>query len=295
MTMNFKYDMMMIPHIRFDDTTINEPYSFDPCDATSRQISPAIDPKSWIEWRYRLSRTINILNWDKQAIVTMKMSGVSILTISYLVLCLISFQLNKLDMPEELGDVKTGLVRRTPSSKVLVGKHLRARNRSEEIHPPLSTACTARINIKQTQRNLCLADPFLRLLIKLRLSLKSVTFGVGNEKVIKRRSFLADLGRIVDEGLVSHVVWIDFVLEIRLRIVGALVDERFHDFVGPDIIVCSLRFVEVEVFFVQSRERQREIGVRVAEIDLRTWKRITVGDGFREFDAAIFRTCWHID
>lgn len=225
----------------------------------------------------------------------MKMSGGSILTFSYVVLCLIPFQLNKLDMAKELGDVKTSLVRRTPSSKVLIRKHLRARNRSEEIHPPLSTACTARIDIKQTQRDLCLADPFLRLLIKFRLGLKSVTLGVGNEKVIKWRSFLSDLGRIVYEGLVGHVVGVDFVLEIRLRIVGALVNERFHDFVSPDIIVCSLRFVEVEVFLVQSRERQGEGGVRVTKIDLRTWKRITVGYGFREFDAAIFRTCWHID
>jgi hypothetical protein len=93
-------------------------------------------------------RQNHTLNWDKQAIVTIQMSDGSILTFSYLAPCLIPFQLNKLDMSKELGDVKAGFVRRTPSSKVLIRKHLRARNRPEEVHSPLSTACTARIDIK---------------------------------------------------------------------------------------------------------------------------------------------------
>lgn len=143
-------------------------------------------------------------------------------------------------MPEELCNVKAGLVRRTPTTQFLVRKCLWARNSPEEIHPPLCSLCMSTIDVEQSQRNLNLADPFLRTLVQLRLCLEAITFWVCDEEMIKWRSFLSILGRIVDECLVGYIVGIDLVLEIRLRVVGTLVDERFDNFVGPDIIVRAL-------------------------------------------------------
>lgn len=113
--------------------------------------------------------------------------------------------------------------------------------------------------------------------------------------MIKWRSFLSILGRIVDKCLVGHIVGIDLVLEICLRIVGTLVDERFDDFVGPDIIVRALRRIEVEVAFVEGCKGQGQSRVRVAEIDSRSGKRSLVGDGFGELDGGGGWTAGHAD
>lgn len=73
--------------------------------------------------------------------------------------------LNKVNMPKELCNVKAGLVRRTPTTQFLVRKCLWTRNSPEEIHPPLCPLCMSTIDIEQSQRNFNLADPFLRTLV----------------------------------------------------------------------------------------------------------------------------------
>src|SRR6478609_8417890 len=114
MIMNFKYGMIMISHLRFDETIIHE--HLPRLDHVMQRLvklalrstqSPGSSGNDFIT-NQRQSHT---LNSDKQAIVSIKILGGSISTFSYLGLCLIPFQLNKLDMPKELGDMKAGFVR----------------------------------------------------------------------------------------------------------------------------------------------------------------------------------------
>ena len=82
--------------------------------------------------------------------------------------------------------------------------------------------------------------------------------------MVEWRSCCTHLCRIVDEGLVGDVVWVDFEFQVCPRIFGAFVYESLHDFVLPDIIVGSLRRIEVKVGLVVGREGYLNIGGRVA-------------------------------
>lgn len=182
-------------------------------------------------------------------------------------------------MPKELGDMKARFVGRTPAPKLLVRKDLRIRNSPEEIHPPLCPLRTSRIDVKQTQWNLDLTNPRSRTSIQFRLRLKTIGLWIHDKEVIEWSSLFTVFGGVVDEGLVCHVVGIDFILEICLRILSPLVDERLDDFVLPNIIVCTLRRVEIEALFVKGRESQGECSGGIAEVDLRTGKGILIGYG----------------
>jgi hypothetical protein len=141
-------------------------------------------------------------------------------------------------MPKELGDMKARFVGRTPAPKLLVRKDLRIRNSPEEF----------------------------------RLRLKTIGLWIHDKEVIEWSSLFTVFGGVVDEGLVCHVVGIDFILKICLRIISPLVDECLDDFVLPNIIVCTLRRVEIEALFVKGRESQGECSGGIAEVDLRTGK-----------------------
>ena len=82
----------------------------------------------------------------------------------------------------------------------------------------------------------------------------------------------SNLARVVDEGLEGDVVGVDFELEVRLWVVGAAVDEGFHDFVLVDGVVGGLGAVEVEVGLVVGGEGEMESKVIVAGVNLRQWE-----------------------
>ena len=78
----------------------------------------------------------------------------------------------------------------------------------------------------------------------------------------------AHLARVVDHGLVRDVVGVDFDLEVGLWILGAAVDEGFHDLVLPDVVVGALRGIVVEACFVVGGKGQVEEGGTVTEGNL---------------------------
>lgn len=158
-------------------------------------------------------------------------------------------------MAEEFGDVKAGFVGRTPGTQSLIGKQVGVCDGAEEIHPPFGALRLAVFDVEKGERDFDIADPCLSRSVQGGLGCETVRGWVRHEEMVERGTWGAVLRRVEYEGLISYVVWVDLILEVKLRIVGALVDEGFHDLVLPDIAIGALARIKVETGFVEGGER----------------------------------------
>lgn len=188
--------------------------------------------------------------------------------------------------------MEASLVRRTPSTQLLVRICRWANNGKEEVHPPLGALGSAIVHVEETQRYRGLTSPLLSGLVKYRGSRKAISSRVIDEEMVKRRALCAILGRVVDKGLISDIVGIDLILKVRLRIASSLVDEGLHDLVLPNVVVCALLGVKVEVGLIVRRKVQLDGRVRVAQVNLREGEIGLVGNRLGILDPADFGTCW---
>lgn len=198
-------------------------------------------------------------------------------------------------MTKVRGNVEASLVGDAPSAETLIRIGLGANGGSEKVHPPLRTPSLAVVDVEDAQRDLDVADPELGRLVQLGGGGKAVGGGIRDEEVVKGSSSGADLGRVVHHGLVRHVVGVDLELEVRLRVVGALVDEGLHHLVHPDVVVGGLRLIEEEVDLVARGELDLNVRVRVAQADLRPGKGLLVGHSLVVLDCADARAGRHGD
>lgn len=201
-----------------------------------------------------------------------------------------STELNKDKLPEEGRLVEVGRIRNLPRTQQLVGEHLRRRDGAEEVHTPGRS--TRLVHIEQTQRHGRLGNPRSLLAIQLSRRGEAILLDIVDEEVIKRGALRAHFRRIVHERLVGDVVRVDLVLEVRLGIVVAAVDEGFHDVVLPDVVVGALVRVEVEVLLFERLEGEVQRLVVVAEVDVRAREVVLVRDRLVEFGCGFAWASW---
>lgn len=145
------------------------------------------------------------------------------------------------------------------------------------------------VDVEQSQGNLNLGLPCLLSGVGFSLGDQAISNGILNEKVVERVVLGPCFGRIVYEGLVCDVVRIDFKFQVRLRIVFADRDEGFHHFVFPNVIICAVVGVEVEVFLVLRFEGKLDGVATVTKIDVCTRERLSIRNRFAEIDGGFAR------
>lgn len=207
-------------------------------------------------------------------------------------ICLSS--LHELHMTKELCDVKACLVRRAPSTELLGGERLGAGDCPEEVHPPFGALGLAGLDVEQAEGDLGHARPQGVLPVQGRGGGKAVRSRVGDEQVVKRRALGPVLGGVVDECLVRHVVGVDLILKVRLRVVGALVDEGLDDLVLPDVAVGGLVGVEEEIGLVVGGELDLNGLLVVAEANFGLGELGEIRDRLGDGRGAHRRARWHL-
>lgn len=170
--------------------------------------------------------------------------------------------------------MKARLIRRTPSTQLLLGECLRGRDGTEEIHPPACATKASLGHVKQCKWDLNVRYPDLSFAIECCFRHHPIPNGIRNEGMVHWRIFRAHARRIVYKRLVGDVVRVYFEFEVRLWCLMAALYKRLHHRVLPDVVVHSLLGVEMEILFVECRERQMKHGRvfggfgTVAEVDL---------------------------
>lgn len=200
-----------------------------------------------------------------------------------------------MDVTKIFADMETGLVWGTPSTQLLVWIRGWTGDGSEKVHSPVGALGGAVVNVEEAQGNLDFADPALSGLVQRRSSREAIGSRIRDEKVIERRALGSIFGRVVDKRLIRHVVWIDLELQVGLGIFGTLVDESFHDFVRPYVVIGALLGVEVEVGFVVRGKGQDEGAPRVAKVHLREREFGLVRDRLGVPDGADLGASWNVD
>lgn len=175
-------------------------------------------------------------------------------------------------MSKERRHVEAGLVGRTPGTQCLVRVHAGRCDGTEEVHAPLGAFDL--VHIKQSKRDLHIRLPCACVLVGSCRGPEAVDVGVSHEEVVKRGSIGADFGGIEDDSLVCDVGWADLVLNVCCWVVLAVVEERFHHLIFPDVVVCGLAGVDVPVRLVQRFKAQLDGCIIVAHVDRsrREWR-----------------------
>jgi hypothetical protein len=141
--------------------------------------------------------------------------------------------------------MEAGLIGDTPGAQSLVRVCAGRGDCAEEIHAPLGA--TSLHHIEESQRNLHTGDPCLFCSVQDGCGREAVGGRIGHEKVIEWSARGAHFGGIVDHRLVSDIVGTHLKLEVRLRVVRAMIDEGLHHLVLPDVIVRALARVIVVI------------------------------------------------
>ena len=182
-----------------------------------------------------------------------------------------------------------------PTSQKLIGEHLLVGHSAEEIHSPLCTIGLTIIDVEEAERNIDRRHPRFFGLVQNGLSSQAINGGVGDEEMVEGSTGGAHFGRVVYKGLVGDVVGGHLKLEVGLRVLGAVVDERLHDFVFVDGVIVLQAGVVVEVLLVERGEDDVDGFVRVAEIYLGLWERSLIGHGFVVVDGSDVGARWDFE
>ena len=191
-------------------------------------------------------------------------------------------------------------IRRVPSAQQLSRIRIRCDHRPEKVHPPLRPLRLPIIDIEEAQRDADIRHPRLPRSIEFRSGVQTINKRLRDVESIERRAGRTHFRRVVDEGLEGDVVGVDLELEVGLRVVGAFVDEGFHDLVGVDGVIGGLGGVEEEVCLVVGGEVDADGFVVVAQVNLGEGKGGLVRNGFVVLDGALGWTCrdveaWYVD
>lgn len=160
---------------------------------------------------------------------------------------------------------------------------------TEKVHAPLRALGRAVVHIEQAERDTHIGDPRLLGHVERRRRVQAIDEAFGDVEGVEGGARRAEFGWVVDEGLEGDVVGTDFELEVRLRVVGALVDKGLHHFPVVDGVVGGLARVVEEVGFVVGLETYVDGRVIVAEIDLGEGEGGEIRHGFVVLNTALGR------
>lgn len=119
--------------------------------------------------------------------------------------------------------MEVGLIRYAPAPIRLIRERVWSRDGTEEVHAPLGVLGRAVVHAEEPEGDLHVRDPGPCIAVERSAGGDAVGGQVGYVEPVEGGAGRADLGGVVDEGLEGDVVWGYLELEVRLRVVGAVV------------------------------------------------------------------------